>query len=204
MTQPTDWESCYQRSECPWDKGAPSPGLVDFLEAEKSLVPGTVCVPGCGFGHDVREWAKHRFRATGIDISPTAVRLAKEKTARTTIEADFQIADFLTEQPAAPFDWIFEHTFFCAIQPEQRTRYVEAILRWLKPEGHYLAVYYLLQDDGGPPFPSTRGEIMQRFAPKFRLKRKWTPRSYPNRTNLELMVWWTPKPPNQRPRHGAV
>ncbi|MCS1407350.1 MAG: Thiopurine S-methyltransferase [Verrucomicrobia subdivision 3 bacterium] len=189
-----DWEDCYQKNECPWDKGSPSPGLVDFLEAECGLVPGTVCVPGCGSGHDVREWVRHKFHATGFDISPTAVELAKTKMAEANVEADFQVADFLAETPSARFDWVFEHTFFCAIQPEQRDRYVESVLRWLKPGGDYLAVYYLLQEDGGPPFPSDQDEIMERFTPKFNLKREWVPRSYPNRTNLELMAWWTPKP----------
>ena len=30
-TMPTDWEAQYQKGETPWEKGAPSPGLVDFL-----------------------------------------------------------------------------------------------------------------------------------------------------------------------------
>src|ERR1043166_9113599 len=48
------WESRYQSGDMPWEKGAPSPGLVDFLAAHPALPRGTVCVPGCGTGHDVR------------------------------------------------------------------------------------------------------------------------------------------------------
>ena len=47
---PTDWEAHYQQGDMPWEKGAPSPGLVDFLASEP--VPGRVLVPGCGAGHD--------------------------------------------------------------------------------------------------------------------------------------------------------
>ncbi|MDB4746306.1 thiopurine S-methyltransferase, partial [Verrucomicrobia bacterium] len=57
----------------------------------------------------------------------------------------------------------------------------------------YLAVYYLLKEDGGPPFPSTRKEILKRFSPSFELIKEWVPRSYPNRENLELMIWWQAK-----------
>ena len=55
------WEQRYQASDMPWEKGAPSPGLVDFLAAHPDLPRGTVCVPGCGSGHDVREFAQGGF-----------------------------------------------------------------------------------------------------------------------------------------------
>src|ERR1019366_6180295 len=94
----TDWEARYQAGDMPWEKGAPSPGLVDFLAANPqscggdalvapasvlnlrreiqatatgaSLPPSTVCVPGCGTGHDAREWARAGFRVYGHDPRP--------------------------------------------------------------------------------------------------------------------------------------
>ena len=74
------WENRYQTHDMPWEKGAPSPGLVDFLATHRELPRGTVCVPGCGTGHDVREWAQAGFRAFGFDVAPSAIRLATEKT----------------------------------------------------------------------------------------------------------------------------
>jgi len=61
------WEHRYQTHDMPWEKGAPSPGLVDFLAAHPDLPRGTVAVPGCGTGHDVRAFVKARFAATGFD-----------------------------------------------------------------------------------------------------------------------------------------
>src|SRR5438094_2980925 len=75
------WEARYQTHDMPWEKGAPSPGLVDFLAAHPELPRDTVCVPGCGAGHDVREFAKASFDAFGFDIAPSAIALAKEMTA---------------------------------------------------------------------------------------------------------------------------
>ena len=81
---------------------------------------------------------------------PTGKRL--ENLVASHLLAEFQQADFLGEPPPQRFDWLFEHTLFCAIQPAQRDEYVGALLRWLKPAGNYLAVNYLIPDTDGPPF----------------------------------------------------
>lgn len=184
------WEQRYQTGDMPWEKGAPSPGLVDFLAAHPDLSRGTVCVPGCGTGHDVREFAKAGFAVTGLDLAPSAISLAVKGTQTAGLRADFQIADFLHDEPPEKFDWLFEHTLFCAIQPNERDDYVRAVLSWLKPGGTYLAVNYLICDPEGPPFPTTREEQIGRFSPHFDLLSEWTPRSYPNREGKERMFWW--------------
>jgi len=188
-----EWEARYQSGDMPWEKGEPSPGLIDFLKAHLELAPGSVCVPGCGTGHDVRAWAKAGFEAVGLDLAPSAIRLAQEKTAASKLKARFELADFLADDPPRPFDWIFEHTLFCAIDPARRDDYVRAALRWAKPNGQLLAVHYLIPDDDGPPFGTTREEVMRRFSPHFDVIEQWVPRSYPNRTGLEWMVWWRRK-----------
>ncbi len=185
------WENRYQTGDMPWEKGAPSPGLVDFLAAHPDLSRGTVCVPGCGSGHDVRAFAAAGFTACGFDIAPSAMVHAEEKTKSTGLAAGFALADFLHDEPPQPFDWVFEHTLFCAIPPAERDAYVRAVLRWLKPGGFYLAVNYLIVDEEtGPPFPTTPSEQRARFSPHFELLADWMPRSYPNREGKEWMFWW--------------
>lgn len=216
------WENRYQTQDMPWEKGAASPGLVDFLAENPKLRRGKVCVPGCGTGHDAREWAKAGFEAFGFDIAPSAIQFAKQKTKAAQIRlgstkgkatasrqhtdaakkkhaagtaalpgsAAFQLANFLRDKPPFRFDWLFEHTLFCAIEPSERDDYDRALLRWLKPRGQFLAVNYLIPDKDGPPFGTTRDELWQRYSPHFELLKEWVPRSYPNRTGLELMLWW--------------
>jgi methyl halide transferase len=186
----TDWEARYQAGDTPWEKGAPSPGLVDFLAAHRELTGETVGVPGCGTGHDVREWARANFRVYGFDLAPSAIRLGVEWTQAAGLRAEFRLADFLRDEPPFLFDWIFEHTLFCAINPVERELYVKAVLRWLKPGGQYLSVNYLIPDTDGPPFGTTRQEVLERFSPHFDLRSEWVPRSYPNRTGRERMFWW--------------
>jgi SAM-dependent methyltransferase len=184
------WENRYQTHDMPWEKGAPSPGLVDFLAAHPELPRGTVAVPGCGTGHDVREWAKAGFDAYGFDLAPSAIRLSREKTKEAGLTAHFEQVDFLRDEPPLHFDWLFEHTLFCAIDMADRDAYVQALSRWLKPGGYYLAVNYFIPDKEGPPFGTTREEQVQRFSAGFELVSDWVPRSYPNRTELERMFWW--------------
>jgi methyl halide transferase len=195
-TDQGEWEERYQTGDMPWEKGGPSPGLVDFLAAHPDLPRGTVCVPGCGTGHDVRAWAQAGFAAFGIDIAPSAIRLSRERTAAAGLKAKFETKDFLAAPPPRRFDWLFEHTLFCAIQPEHRDPYVRAVLKWLKPGGHYLSVNYMIPDEDGPPFGTTREELWNRFSPHFDLLSEWMPRSYPNRTGLERVFWW------RRREHG--
>lgn len=189
----TEWETRYQTGDMPWEKGEPSPGLLDFLTSHPDLPRGSVAVPGCGTGHDARAWARAGFETWGFDLAPSAIRLSGERTAAAGLKASFLQADFLAADPPKQFDWLFEHTLFCAIDPSRRDDYVRAVLRWLKPGGQFLAVHYMIRDEQGPPFGVAQQELMERFSPHFDLVRGWVPRSYLNRTGLELMLWWRRK-----------
>lgn len=189
----TEWEARYQSGDTPWEKGEPAPGLVDFLAAHAELPRGRVAVPGCGTGHDVRAWARAGFEAWGIDVAPSAIQRSEQRTAEDGLRARFVLGDFLADPPPQTFDWLFEHTCFCAIPLERRDDYLRAALRWLKPEGQFLGVHYMLSPGEGPPFGVTQQALWDRFSPHFELKQGWVPRSYPNRTGLELMLWWKRK-----------
>jgi SAM-dependent methyltransferase len=199
----TDWEARYQTGDMPWEKGEPAPGLVDFLAAHPELSGGSVLVPGCGTGHDARAWARAGFQVTGLDLAPSGIRLAQERTAAAGFQAQFRTGNFLEDEPHAQFDYVFEHTLFCAIDLARRDDYVRAVLRWLKPAGQYLAVHYMIRDTEGPPFGCVQQELMERFSPHFDLKQGWVPRSYSNRAGLELMLWWQRKETTEGTSHAS-
>lgn len=187
MKTPQDWENHYQTGDTPWDKGEPAPGLVDFLQSHAGQLAGRVLVPGCGTGSDARAWAAAGFDVTGLDIAPSA----SAKAMATHPGLAFKTADFLNDSPDKPFDIVFEHTLFCAVDPSQREAYVRAIHRWLRPGGTFLAIHYMLTPEpDGPPFGVTQQELWERFAPGLKFRAGWIPRSYPNRTGLELMFHW--------------
>jgi hypothetical protein len=131
--------------------------------------------------------------ATGLDIAPSAVNDSRELTRKAGLSAEFKLVNFLQETPSQPYDFLFEHTCFCAINPSERNQYRNAVKQWLKPSGKFVAVFYMIPDRDGPPFGTTREEVREIFGGAFELLEDWVPRSYPNREGLEWMTVWQPK-----------
>ncbi len=189
----TDWETRYQQGETPWDKGAPSPGLQDFLTLHPLLI-GRVLVPGCGFGHDVRLLAGAAPEVLGLDLAPSAIEGARA-FPRVGGES-YAVGDFfqLPESYRGAFDWVWEHTCFCAIDPAMRSAYVESAAQALKSGGNFLAVFYLDPGQGhpsdGPPFGVSKAELDALFEVRFELVAEWLPaRAYIGREGREWMRW---------------
>lgn len=173
----------------PWEKGRPHPALVEFLRREP--VRGRVLVPGCGFGHDVRAIAATADDVVGVDIAPSAVRSAKNHPA--VGGEKYELGDFFNLKSAhhGAFDWVFEHTCFCAIPPELRAHYVAAAAGALRTGGRLLAIFYMnpQMDPGesGPPFGSSRADLDSLFGGAFTLEREWVPATtYEGREGREL------------------
>jgi SAM-dependent methyltransferase len=185
----TDWEEAYQRRETPWEKGVPHPALVDFL-AECRPLDGKIFVPGCGSGHDFRALSTRENQVLGVDLAPFAITKAKDRPV--VGNEEYLLAD-LFNLPAkfnGQFDWVFEHTCFCAIDPKRRKDYVEAIVRVLKPGGKLLAIFFINpdHDEDGPPYGVSPAELETFFGPWFTLQREWVPaRTHPGREQRELM-----------------
>ncbi len=186
----TDWEAHYQSGDTPWEKGAASPALLEAL-ARVSL-RGRILVPGCGLGHDARALAAAGAEVVGIDIAPSAIAAARANPG--VAKERYELAD-LFALPAAmrsAFDWVWEHTCYCALPPAQRSDYVRAVAGALRPGGELLGVFYL--DPGqplptdGPPFETTLSELDARFSPHFTLIEEWLPtKAYPGREGREWM-----------------
>ena len=187
----SEWESRYQNGDTPWDKGLPHPALIDWLS--KSKMNGRVLVPGCGTGHDVRAIAQTpTVSVVGLDIAPSAIRAASSFPSvgrEIYILGDFIRGD---ARKLGEFDWIFEHTCFCAIPPDCRADYVREASRALKAGGYLLAVFFMNPentDAGSPPFASSISELNELFLPAFHKIDHVTPiATYPGRENREDLV----------------
>jgi SAM-dependent methyltransferase len=185
----TDWEDAYQRRETPWEKGKPHPALVDFL-ADHGPLAGEIFVPGCGSGHDVRALTMSDNHVVGVDLAPFAI--GKAKARRRIAHEDYLLADLfdLPTELDGRFDWVFEHTCFCAIDPTRRKEYVSTIVRLLKPGGRLLAIFFLNpdHDEEGPPYRVSTAELGQYFGKYFSVEQEWVPAcTHPGREGRELM-----------------
>ena len=119
------WEQRYADRSTPWDRGYVSPGLLKWL-ADGDLHPCRILVPGCGRGHEVVELARRGFEVVGLDLSPTAVRLLRERLSAERLHATVIEEDLFHWTPAGTFDAIYEQTCLCALVPEQWTAYTGA------------------------------------------------------------------------------
>ena len=186
-----NWEECYRAGNIPWDKAAPAPELEYALR--EGMLGGRVLVPGCGRGHDVRAIAAGGAEeVVGLDLAPSAVIEAEKKG--TPLNASFRHGD-LFNAPAEfkeRFDWVWEHTCFCAIPPDARLNYVSAVRSMLRPGGKLLALFFLDPDvntaEGGPPFGTSKPELDATFSDAFTVEREWLPRAaYSGREGRELV-----------------
>jgi methyl halide transferase len=191
-----DWEQRYRTGDTPWEKGGPAPPLLEWISRRGSL-HGNILVPGCGSGHDVRAIAAVSLTAQviGMDIAPSALDQARRFPQAG--QETYQLAN-LFDLPAVligRFEWVFEHTCFCAIDPRQRPDYVRAIMSALLPNGFLLAIFYLnpwdpgeAPEGGGPPFGVTREELDQLFAAHFDLVEELCPSAaYPGCEGREVV-----------------
>lgn len=192
MNRQQEWEKRYEEKETPWDKGRAAPALLAFLEDRG--MSGRVLVPGCGRGHEVRAiGGQPMAEAVGLDISPTAIAQARElSSGKTGDKIRFVEGDFfhLPESFRGSFDWLVEHTCFCAIDPHRRKHYALAAESSLKTGGKIFGIFYLNPDtESGPPFGVSKKELNELFDPGFILLEEWAPlESFPGRENREWIM----------------
>jgi len=134
------WQERFLASNTPWDRGAPNPQLVRWLESG-SLAPCRILVPGCGSGHEVAMLAQKGFEVTALDYAPAALALTRERLDRAKAQARLVEADALAWETPARFDAIYEQTCLCALHPDHWLRYAAQLEAWLAPGGRLYALY---------------------------------------------------------------
>ena len=152
MTQHPDyWNRLYQDEGRPgWDMDGATPLVRELLELARPLGLRTGCdlvVPGCGYGHDAAELETFGFAVTGLDFAPLAIQGAMHRYGD---RVAWSQADWFTTC-LGPWDAIFDHTCFVAMDPARRLDYVEASADHLRTGGLWMAV--LFHDVNGRPGP---------------------------------------------------
>jgi SAM-dependent methyltransferase len=133
--------------EIPWNIETPPNILVELVDSGKVKPCKTIDL-GCGTGNYVIYLASLGFDVTGIDISPTAIKIAKENAKKKGIKCNFLVADVLgnlneiEEKFYLAYDWELLHHIF----PEQRKIYVENVYKILNLGGKYLSVCFSEKD----------------------------------------------------------
>jgi SAM-dependent methyltransferase len=168
------WSDRYLAGNTPWDHGAPHPELERLIE-EGALAPPRrgvrALVPGCGRGHDALALAAVGWSVTAIDFAPEASEGVGPALA--SQGGEVLLEDALAHEPSAPYDLLWEHTFFCAIEPKLRPRYGEMAARVLRPGARLVALVFPVGkgvETGGPPWGTSLRDLESALAPGFLLR----------------------------------
>jgi len=133
--------------EIPWNIETPPDVLVKLIESGKVKPCKTIDL-GCGTGNYAIYLASTGFEVTGIDISPTAIKIAKENAKKKEAKCNFLVIDVLgnLDEVKETFDFAYDWEMLHHIFPEQRKKYVENVYRILNPKGKYLSVCFSEKD----------------------------------------------------------
>ena len=166
-----DWQLHYDEDDLASDLGQDAPPFVDFLESN-AIFPCKTLVPGCGRGHEVIFLAENGFDVTALDYSIGAVNHLNSVILERKLNIKVLNLDFfeLDSTHDCLYDLLIEQTFFCAISPSQRPLYVETVARILKKGGMIAGLFYHTGQEGGPPFNTTRQDIIKYFSASFEIR----------------------------------
>ena len=203
----TEMDKIYRNmhhKEIPWNIEEPPKALVELVESEKK--PCKTIDLGCGAGNYAIYLASKGFDVTGVDISPTAIKIAKGNAKKKVVKCVFLVADVLgdLDEIKETFDFAYDWELLHHIFPEKRKKYVENVHRILNPRGKYLSVCFSEKDPqfsglgkyretslGTVVYFSSEYELRDLFEPYFDIKElktiEITGKSAPHFANYAFM-----------------
>jgi 2-polyprenyl-3-methyl-5-hydroxy-6-metoxy-1,4-benzoquinol methylase len=131
----------------PWNIETPPKVLVELIESGKVKTCKTIDL-GCGTGNYALYLSNLGFDVTGVDISLSAVKIAKENAKKKGLQCRFLAADVLGDlnEVKETFDFAYDWEMLHHIFPEKRKKYIENVYRILNPKGMYLSVCFNEKD----------------------------------------------------------
>jgi len=178
------WDAQWKSNTIGWDLGVPAPPLVAFIDTIENK-EAKILIPGCGNAYEAEYLVSKGFKnITLIDISETACAIIKVKflnqsAVRVLCEDFFKLED--------KFDVIIEQTFFCALPPIMRQRYVWKMHSLLNDHGILAGLLFNRQFDVSPPFGGSLEEYEKLFQTAFHIDQLSTANnSVTPRANTEL------------------
>ena len=133
------WESRYTTADTGWDLGGPSTPLKEYIDqlTNKAL---RILIPGAGRAYEAEYLQTLGFKNVFVIDLTDAPFADLLKRCPDFPKDHLIVGDFFAHQ--ASYDLIVEQTFFCALDPALRTRYVEKMYELLVPGGKLVGVLF--------------------------------------------------------------
>jgi hypothetical protein len=161
------WEDRYKSNEIGWDVGTITTPLKEYVDQieDKEL---KILIPGAGNGHEFDYLIEKGFsNITVIDIAEQPLESLKKRNP--TYTKNFIKDDFFNLDKT--FDLVIEQTFFCALNPELRAKYVKQMHSLLEENGKIVGLLFDFPlTEVGPPFGGSKIEYLNLFSKKFKIK----------------------------------
>ena len=139
----------------PWVRQDVNPLLQSYLDEDVEH-KGSALVIGCGLGDDAIALEKAGYSVTAIDVSQTALDLAKERFPTSTVV--FKKQDIF--EYTQTFDFVFEALTIQSLPIEFREKMVKAVANTVAKNGKLLLVAHKREEMfDGPPWPLTENEV---------------------------------------------
>ncbi|HQR94241.1 MAG: SAM-dependent methyltransferase [Bacteroidetes bacterium 24-39-8] len=163
------WNQRYEQGNTGWNIGTVSTPLKFYFDqlSQKNL---SILIPGGGNGHEAEYLLSLGFTNISIlDIAPKALAALEERfQAHIGNTLHLIHADFFDHQ--GQYDLIIEQTFFCALDPKLREKYVYQMFQLLTDQGKLAGLLFDTQFPAGPPFGGNRQEYQDLFSKHFNFK----------------------------------
>jgi len=180
------WDAQYKTNATGWDLGKVSPPIKEYIDTleNKNI---SILIPGCGNSHEAEYLLSQGFtNITIIDIAPTLVENLKEKF-KNYPNIKIVLGDFFEHK--GQYDLVIEQTFFCALPPKMREKYVVEMHKILKEKGLLVGLLFNKTFESGPPFGGSQAEYEPLFKDYFEfLKFDICYNSIKPRANSELFI----------------
>jgi SAM-dependent methyltransferase len=180
------WEAQYKTKATGWDLGKVSPPIKEYIDTLKDK-NSSILIPGCGNSHEAEYLLSQGFtNITLIDIAPTLVENLQGKF-KNYPNIKIVLGDFFEHK--GKYDLVIEQTFFCALPPTMREKYVVEMHKILKNKGLLVGLLFNKTFESGPPFGGSKAEYEQLFKNHFDFKIMETcHNSIAPRANNELFI----------------
>ncbi|CAM3067639.1 methyltransferase domain-containing protein [Flavobacterium frigoris] len=178
------WDAQYKANTTGWDLGLVSPPIKSYIDTLKDK-DIAILIPGCGNTYEAAYLLEQGFtNITVIDIAPTLVKIIEEKFITNT-RIQVLLGDFFNHK--GEYDLIIEQTFFCALPPVMRQKYVWKMHELLAKNGILAGLLFNRKFEVSPPFGGSQEEYELLFVNAFDfIKLEKSNNSIAPRSNSEL------------------
>lgn len=175
LSEKQAWQDRWEQGLTGWDQGEAHPALAQLIthaRREGGLADGAqIYSAGAGRAHSEAAWARVGYRVRAVDLSHEAIDQAQKiygsiPTLELCVGDLFDIA--AAERGA--FDAIYDRAMLCALAPELRPAYIEAMKARLKVGGLFCAILFrAVSHESPPPYPVDESEAMRVLGADFKL-----------------------------------